>query len=143
MARIPQFDIRLYQIEDKDQREGLVEAWCELLLIINQQRKNNPQEHELQLTRRAAENIIDVLHSALHPHTGRPVVGMLWDKLEETTKRLIDKTSEDIERDKGRAQAFTECISLMLNSYNPDESKVRKTLMQRIKEKEDGPAKKK
>ena len=74
------------------------------------------------LSRGAGEVIIDAMHEALHPWAGKPIVGMLEDKLDEVYARLMNKP---VAIDKGRAQGLSHAIAMMYNPFQPNIDLVR------------------
>ena len=113
MPTHPDFDI-----EARMPVEGQDEDWAEVVLAFV---RNAGKPIVLQLTRAAGELTIDALHEILHPHSGRSISEIIWDKLAEVTQRLVDKDYGDEDREvwADRAQNLNWTIAVHRNPYDP------------------------
>lgn len=119
MPEQPEFEVQVHLVAatEHEREENPLPPWSEIVLEID-----GPKRVVVPMTRAAGELAIDCFHEALHPWSGKPMVELLEDKLDEIYSRLMKKSTII---DKGRAQGAAYAVALMRNPYNPDIDRAR------------------
>lgn len=91
-----------------------VPPWCEIIMTLERAGRTLP----IHLRRHDGELIIECLHEAMHPWSGKSIVQRLWDYMDDVMDRLMEDLGD--EDDRGFAMGIATALSLMLLPYSED-----------------------
>lgn len=132
MPEQPAIEVAVHMVtaHDSTYEGSTVPKWSELILDIGVEQEPRRQ-YTAPLTRAAGELIIDALHEALHPWSGKPIVQMLEDELDESYGTIMQAKGKGVEKEKGVALGLATAIAHMYNPYQPNIDTVREDAQSR------------
>lgn len=86
-----------------------------------------------QLRRGVAEELLGKLSNNMRPYAGYSIFDRIMEELDSIIDRLMSEDgAADDGRDPGRAEAYTKCLAMIRNPYQPDYEAERDRHMERF-----------
>lgn len=147
MPRMPKFDVKVHPVTGAESNSSLYEDWCEVSLLVQ---RDGGVGNRVDLTRSAAEEILEKLHLGIHPWAGKSIQENVRAELDAVVSRLLsDGKPDDVElqmdprtaqdewrkygEDRGMAQGLAYVLALFRNPYKPDIEAIKKESIARAR----------
>jgi hypothetical protein len=116
-------------LTDADHIAGGIPRWAEI--VVDVEREGKLLRH--YFTRHDGEALVMSVLRGMHPQAGRPVVGFLWERLDDCMVGILDGEIEPDEklRFKGEALGLAFAIATIRRPHDPDVDAVRKEARER------------
>lgn len=86
---------------------------------------------KFQIGQRVCEELLAALSRSLRPYAGYSIFDCIMQDLDVVLDRLMSGNPADDDRDPGRAEAYTMCLAIIRNPYEPDYPAEKQRQMER------------